>query len=170
MTQKSKSLISLKTARKVHSMAKAVQNKSRNQGQAGRDSFIVAHVRTNLSQLVTRLSVGGKRKQACELIAARLSVLADLDSDRAWGWKYVAGVCSGSLDPSKKFIRAFNLYEQHPSPRQTQWFYFARCNRRVASINEKVVLKELIFSHFQQMGYRPVSYTRYMQIKRRKVS
>jgi hypothetical protein len=149
-------------------MPKTVQKQSRKREDQGRDSFITARLRTNLDHLVKRVTVGNKRKQACELVANRLSVLANLGSDHAWGWKYIAGICSGSLDPSKRFMRAFSLYEQHPSPRQTQWFYFARCNRRVASINEKVVLKELITSHFRQMGYKPVTYTRYMQIKQRR--
>lgn len=159
--------VSRKTTRKTYGPSRIIQNTSRNRVPALRDLRILERVKINLGHLVTQLSAGGKkgeRKRACEDVAIRLSALAGLNNGHVWSWKYIAAICSGSLQPSQKFINVFELYSQHLKPRQKQWFYFVR-RRSVAAVYDKSILAEIIRTHLRGMGYKAVTYSRYMQIK-----
>jgi len=167
MNQNSNRKMSTKTLRRVYSMPGPCQKQVTKRGHGVRDRLDGDRLKINLGQMVARLSVGGKVK-ACEQIAGQLSVLAGLSNDHSWGWRYVASVISGTISPSKKFMRVFALLEQNISPRQKQWFYFAR-RRSVAAIYDKSLLQEMIGMHMKELGYKPVSFSRYAQLKRRRV-
>lgn len=171
MTQKSTRKKSTESSRRDYRVPGIVQNRSRNQDRPGRESLILQRLKISLGHLVTHLSTSKKigRKRACEDIAERLSALAGLNNGHVWGWKYIAAICSGSLAPSQKFIRVFNLYDQHLKPRKKQWFYFAN-RKQVAAVYDKSIRKEIIQRHFKEMGYRAVTYSRYAEIKPRRSS
>jgi len=112
-----------------------------------------------------RIYDNGKRVQTWETIAAKLSTLAGLNNGHVWSWNYVASIHSGAMAPGKKFVRVVDLCLAQINPRQKKWFYFAK-RRSVACVYDKSVLGEILTTNFRNMGYRPVTYTRYMQIKR----
>jgi hypothetical protein len=132
----------------------------------GNAELDVHALKNNLGHLVGRLSTGGK-VQAYEQIAARLSELAGRTNGDAWSWRYVASVCSGSeKKPGKKFTRVLALLLEEIQPRAKQWFYFARYHS-VASVFDKTMKREMITEHMLQLGYKPVNFTRWAELKRR---
>jgi len=147
-----------------HNTHQACQKYVRKSNSDLPDTMIETWLSANLRQMVARLSVGGK-VQAYEEIASQLSKLAGLNNGHSWGWRYVASVQSGSTLPSKKFARACDLYFKKITPRQKQWFYFSR-RRSVVSIYDKAILSEIIQTHMRAMGYKPVTYSRYMEVKK----
>ena len=158
--------MSRKTAKSRQDGRGACQKRVRNGDVRAADGLNVERLKINLSQMVNRLNVGGK-VQAYEQIAQRLSDLAGLDQDRAWSWRYIASIHSGTIEPSEKFIRAFGLHKEHFNRQIKQWFYFAR-RRCVAAIYDRSILREIIFEHMRNMGYKPVTYTRYAQLRKRR--
>lgn len=125
----------------------------------------------SLRELIRLFDRDGK-KQSCTYIAIRLSALAGLDKEHPWGWKYVASVDTGSVSPSTKFLRAVALLSQNINPRKskTQWFYFAKRNRNVAMFRDGSIFQDMITRHMRELRFKPVSFSQYMQIKRRKPS
>lgn len=166
--KKSDARMSRKTRKSSHSTPEKRQKSVTNAKRQVRLRLNLERLKNNLGQMVTRLSVGGK-VQAYEQIAVQLSTLAGLHEDRLWGWRYVASVHSGTVVPSKRFIRALALMMEHVNPRQKQWFYFAR-RKSVAAFYDKSILREMIFTQMQHLGYKPVTYTRYAELKRRKAA
>jgi len=121
----------------------------------------------NLGHLVGSLSGGGK-VQAYTQIADRLSHIAGMNST-GWSWRYVASVHSGSLEPGKKFLRVLELLLEEASPRRKQWFYFAHYHS-VAAVYDKSLKREMITQHMKGLGYKAVSFMRYMELKGRAVA
>jgi hypothetical protein len=128
----------------------------------------VAFLKKKLDNVFRKLLVHGK-VQAYEHIAAQLSSLAGLGDGHVWGWRYVASVHSGKLLPGRKFVQALDLYLEHFNARKKQWFYFAR-RRSVAAFYDKSILREMIFTHMQELGYKPITFSRYAELKRRKAA
>lgn len=126
-------------------------------------------VRKKLNTVLRHLSVGGK-VHAYEQLAKQLSTLAGLTNGHTWSWRYVVSVKAGTMYPSRKFTRALDLLLLNMSPRQRQWFYFANRRRDVAAVYNKSILREMIFTHMKAMGYKPVTFTRYAEIKRRRTA
>lgn len=157
---------SRKTRKSGYEASKPCQKNVMKQHHGTPVRLSLERLKTALGQMANRLAVGGKVK-AYEQIAAQLSVLAGLGEDHIWGWRYVASVHSGTVVPSRKFMRALALLIEHVNPRQKQWFYFAR-RKSVASFYDKTVLREMIFSRMRELGYKPVTFSRYTELKRRK--
>jgi len=126
----------------------------------------VGRLKINLGQLVGSLSAGGK-VQAYQDIADRLSRIAGLNG-HSWSWRYVASVHSGSVAPGKKFVRVLELLVEEISPRRKQWFYFARYHS-LAAVYDKSLKREMITEHMRGLGYKAVSFTRYMALKSKAV-
>lgn len=167
MSQKSTLQRSRKTGQKAQDGHRIGQKTVGNTDPSRRGSRILKHLKTKLSQMVDDIAEH-KKTPAYETIAAKLSTLAGLKNGHSWGWRYVASVCSGSTLPSKKFIRVFFLYDQHFNPRKKRWFYFAhRCY--VASVYDKSIRAEIIRAHMQEMNYKEVTFTKYMEVKRRRL-
>ena len=141
------------------------QKHVRKRGKGRRDALGIDGLKNNLGHLVGSLSTGDSGNvQAYEQIAARMSELVGLNGN-AWTWRYVASVHSGSLEPGKKFLRVLELLLEEFSPRKKQWFYFARYHS-LAAIYDKCVKREMILEHMRALGYKAVSFSRYMEIKR----
>lgn len=126
----------------------------------------LASLKKKLDIVFRQLLVNGK-VQAYEQIASQLSSLAGLHDGHVWGWRYAASVHTGTVLPGRKFVQALDLYLEHFNARKKQWFYFAR-RKSVASFYAKSILREMIFAHMQDLGYRPVTFSRYAELKRRK--
>lgn len=124
-------------------------------------------LKINLEHLVGSLSSGGK-VQAYEQIAADLSRLAGRVNGDSWSWRYVAKVNSRSMEPGKKFLRALHLLLEDFQPRSKQWFYFAHYHS-VAAVYDRSLKREIITEHMRGLGYKPVSFTRHNELKRRAV-
>lgn len=156
---------SRKTGKALRKVASTGQKQVRKLGNRGYAISDIQRIKSNLSQMVTRLSVGGK-VQAYAHIAMQLSKLAGMSDDHVWSWRYIASVHSGSIVPGKKFIKAYMLFQKNISPRQKQWFYFS--NRiYVAAIYNKTILSEIIRTNMQAMGFRSVTFSKYAEIKRK---
>ena len=117
----------------------------------------------NLGHLVAKYKSAGTVK-AYECVAAQLSRLAGLNNGHSWGWRYVASVLSRSIEPSKKFRRALDLRYQEIKPSHKQWHYFA-WHHDVLSFYTSTARAEIIRTNLKPMGYRAVTYSRYMEIK-----
>jgi len=127
------------------------------------DSLDTERLFLNLGQLVGSLSTGGK-VAAYEQIAAQLSALAGLKNGHSWGWRYIASVHSRTIEPSKKFLRVLVLLLKKISPHKKQWFYFMR-RRSVAAVYDKSIFAEMITEQMKSLGFRSVTFSRYMQVK-----
>lgn len=126
----------------------------------------VNQVKSNLSQMVAGMS-DKKSVEKYTAIAKELSTAARLNNGRVWSWNYVASVHLGKkMIPEKKFIQALNLCVQHSRCRQ--WFYFIY-RRSVAAIYNKTIMAEIIKTNMRNMGYKQVTFTRYMEVKRKAV-
>ena len=123
MAQKSNRSKSRKTAKSGHRRAEPCQKKVTKQGRGVPYRLDESRLKNNLGQMVKRFAVGGK-VHAYEQIAAQLSQLAGMTNGHMWSWRYVASVCAGTMEPSRKFMRAVDLLLLNMSPRQRQWFYF----------------------------------------------
>lgn len=165
--QKSSFRSSEKTRKSGYKVSKPCQKKVMKQHHVAAVRLDVERLKISLGQMVSRLSDGGK-VQAYEHLAAQLSALAGLDEPHVWGWRYVASVHSGTVRPGKKFVRALQLLHEHVSPRQKQWFYFAHRRRYVAAIYDRTIRKEIIIDNMRRMGYKAVTFSKYMELKRRK--
>lgn len=119
----------------------------------------------NKVERLVRIYDTGQTVKDCEAVAAKLSELAGLNNGHVWSWNYVLSVRHGKIEPGKKFVRAVDLCLEKINPRQKKWFYFAR-RRSVAAVYDKCVLCEILLSNFKQIGYKPVTHKRYMQIKK----
>lgn len=164
-SQKSTGAKSRKTQNSPYRASKIRQKQVRKQGVGVNVSLDRKHLKINLGHLVTHYATGRKRTLAYEIIAASLSKVAGLQADRCWSWRYVASVNSGSVEPSKKFLSALALCLQNISPRQKQWFYFVR-RGSVAAFYDRSMLGEMIRARLKELGYRPTTYSRYMQARR----
>lgn len=120
-------------------------------------------VQINLGHLVKKYASQGTVK-ACEYIATQLSRLAGMHNGDSWGWRYIASVWSGSLEPSRKFKRALDLAHQGMEPSWKQWHYFVS-RHDVLSVYASTARAEIIRASLKPMGYRAVTYSHYMKIK-----
>lgn len=127
------------------------------------DRFLVKRLRSRLERLVGNLNASGK-VAAYQRITDRLNELAGR-RDNPWSWRYVASFHSATIEPSKKFLRVLYLLLEDINPRQKQWFYFAHY-RSVAAVFDKAVKREMIIEQMKRLGYKPVSWKRYAQLKR----
>ena len=159
--------MSQKTQNSVYRRPKACQKDVR-KTKVGRADYLDAEpLLINLGHLVGSLSTGGK-VAAYTQVAAQLSVLAGLKNGHSWGWRYVASVHRGTMQPSKKFVRVLILLLQKISPREKQWFYFTR-RRSVAAVYDKSIFVEMITGQMKSLGFKSVTFSRYMQVKNRAV-
>ena len=126
----------------------------------------VQQVKNNLSQMVAGM-VDRKSVEKYTAIAKELSTAARLNNGRVWSWNYVASVHLGTMIPGKKFIQALNLCAQNSRCRQ--WFYFTY-RRSVAAIYNKTIMAEIIKTNMRNMGYKQVTFSRYMEVKRKAVN
>ena len=156
--------MSQKPAKSDYKASVACQRDVRNQVQGRAVLSDVDAMKINLGQLVGSLSGGGK-VQAYQQITDRLNELAGRNGN-AWSWRYVQGVHSGTIEPGRKFIRVLELLFEEINPRAKQWLYFAKYHS-VASVFDKILKREIILDHMGKMGYKPVTFTRYMELKRR---
>lgn len=116
----------------------------------------------NLSHLVISMSSAGN-VAAYQEIADQMSAIAGLNGN-SWTWRYVASVNSGTMEPGRKFLRVLDLLLEEIQPRAKQWFYFARYHS-VAAVFDKSMKREMIIDHMLQLGYKPVSFTRWTELK-----
>ena len=123
-------------------------------------------LKISLGHLIESLSSVGT-VAACTQIAEQLSKLVGLSNGHVWTWRYVASVSSGKLPPSKKFLRALALHLENVKPHRKQWFYFVR-RHSLAAVYEKSIMREIIIERMRSMGYRAVSFTRFMEVRKRK--
>jgi hypothetical protein len=163
-----------KPHQKPSAKARKTPHRTRRVGQEqGRKSKLrllliwdVQRVKTSLSNLAKILK-DDKQVEKYKSIADQLSTIAKLENGHVWSWRYVAGVANGSIEPGKKFIQAVMLLAQKNNGCK-QWFYFV-CRHSVAAIYNKCIMKEIVTVNMKAMGYKPVTYTRYMQVKRKAV-
>jgi hypothetical protein len=149
-----------------YTVSKACQANVRKQGRRQADSLDEERLKINLGHLVDRLSVNGK-VSAYEQIANEISELAGR-SDRPWTWRAVRNTIAGTSVPGKKFLSALGLLLEDINPRKKQWFYFTR-RRAIAAVFEKSIMREQIVEHMRALGFRAVTFSRYMQVKNRAV-
>jgi hypothetical protein len=130
------------------------------------DSFTVAPLLINLGHLAEGMNVGGK-VAAYQQIVDELSTIAGR-SEHPWTWRYVQGAIVGKIQPGQKFMRSVKLLLEGVSPRRKQWFYFVR-RRSVAAVYEKSIMTEMITSQMRSLGFKSVTFSRYMQVKNQAV-
>jgi len=123
-------------------------------------------VQNNLSQMVASIS-DKKKVEKYTAIARELSTAARLSNGHVWSWNYVASVHSGSIKPGKKFIQALAVCAKKNN-RCKQWFYFVY-RRSVAAIYNKSIMADIIKTNMRNMGYKQVTFSWYMEIKRKAI-
>ena len=86
-------------------------------------------------------SISGKNANVklYQKMAIRLSKL--VGKTPAWGWRYVQSVCSGSVEPSKKFMQALERYYISPEPKFPTWLVLIRkrVRKMVKNTNQAVI-------------------------------
>lgn len=164
--KKSTFKMSTKTRRKPYKASRIAKKSIRKSDVAALIYPEVQQVKNNLSQMVAGMS-DKKSVEKYTAIAKELSTAARLNNGRVWTWNYVASVHLGNMIPGKKFIQALNLCVQNSRCRQ--WFYFTY-RRSVAAIYNKSIMAEIIRTNMRNMGYRQVTFTRYMEVKRKAVN
>ncbi len=129
----------------------------------------VERLKINLRQMVESIKArkNSKNIPAYETIAEHMSALAGLSNGHVWGWRYVASVMSGSTFPSKKFIDTCKFYFEQFNPNKKQYFYFVY-RSFFSSVYSKTIRAEIIRSHMRAMNFREVTYSEYMQVRKRK--
>lgn len=155
--------MSQKTLQNAHRAQNPCQKRVRKRDVLGADSLDTETLKINLGHLVAGMNVS-KKTDAYEQIAAQMSALAGLNNGHSWTWRYVASFQSGSIVPSEKFIRALALLLEKFKPSTKQWFYFVHRREAIAA-HVKPVRREIIISHMREMGFKPVSFSRYMKVK-----
>lgn len=165
MSKKSTRQMSAKPSRRGYSPPGIGQKPVGKFDRAAHGSRILRRLQNNLGQMVDSLS-GLKKMRRYETIATELSELAGLNNGHVWGWRYVASVLSGSTLPSKKFIDAVSLRAQKINPRKKQYFYFVH-RRTFAVIYNKSILAEVIKTSMRDLGYKSITFSRYMEVKRK---
>jgi hypothetical protein len=160
--QKRNPTMSEKTRNSAHKRHQACQNNVRKFEVKGAAKLDEERLLINLGHLVDSMSSGGK-VGACTEIAKQMSQLAGLNGN-SWTWRYVASVNSRTVDPGKKFLRVLELLLKEISPREKQWFYFTR-RRSVAAVYEKSICAEMITEQMKSLGFKAVTFSRYMQVK-----
>jgi hypothetical protein len=156
--------MSRKTLQNHHKAKNPGQKHVRNGDVLADSELDVETLKINLGHLVASSKVA-KKVDAYEQIAAQMSALAGLNNGHSWTWRYVASFCSGSIVPSEKFLSALELLLEKFKPSTKQWFYFVHRREAIAA-HVKSVRREIIISHMQAMGFKPVTFSRYMQVKR----
>ena len=159
--------MSTKTIQKPYNGRQIDKKHIRKFDQSMDDQIIEERLQNNLSQMVAARS-DKKKVEKYRAIATELSTAAKLSNGRVWSWNYVASVHSGSIKPGKKFVQAVTVCAQKNN-RCKQWFYFVY-RRSVAAIYNKSIMAEIIKTNMRNMGYRQVTFSRYMEIKRKAVN
>lgn len=108
------------------------------------------------------------RVEKIQAIADELSRIAQLNNDHVWGWRYVQSCYTGTIVPSQKFINAVVLYSEKYNPLKKQWSYFVR-NHSLISIFERLMMSKAIAQYLKSKGYKSVTYSKYMQVKRKRL-
>jgi hypothetical protein len=159
--------MSEKRRNSAHKVRQVAKKRIRKLDTAMNAKLSEQRLKNNLNQMVASIS-GNKKVEKFTTIARELSTAAKLSNGRVWSWNYVASVHSGSIKPGKKFIKSLAMCAQRNN-RCKQWFYFV-CRRSVAAIYNKSIMAEIIKTNMQNMGYRQVTFSRYMEVKRKAVN
>lgn len=161
--------MSAKSVNSAHRVSKIGRNAVGKRGQVAPAKLDVERLKNNLGQMVDRMKTQKKSKAipVYEAIAKQLSVLAGLNNGHVWGWRYVASVKSGSTFPSKKFIDTFKLLSEKQDLNKKQYLYFVYRNFFAVFYN-KTLRAEIIRSRMRSLNFKEVSYSQYMQVKKRK--
>lgn len=124
-------------------------------------------VQNNLGHLVAKMKIRGDVKRY-NSIAKILSRIANLPDGHVWSWRYISSVHKGTMQPSKKFTQALKAYMQNTELYKSRRCYFAG-RRGVLVAFDASIMIDVISGCLKDMGYRPVTYTRYMEVKRKAV-
>lgn len=165
--KKSTFKMSTKSATKLHKAPKIGQKYVRKTQGRVSVPFIEKQALSNLRQMVASMP-DKKTVEKYEVLAGMLSTAAKLSNGHVWSWRYVMSVAKGSIRPGKKFIQAVMLCAQKNNYCK-QWFYFV-CRRNVAAVFNKCIMADIIKTNMRNMGYKQVTFTRYMEVKRKAVN
>ena len=155
--------MSARTLRKSYNGSKSCQKHVRKCDVAAPVSLDIETLKNNLGHLVGS-PPKGKKVETYEQIAAQLSSLGGRTNGDSWTWRYVASFHSGTVEPSRRFLLALNFLVQRSNPNNKQWFYFIR-RRSVAAVYDKCIFAEMIISQMRGLKFRPVTFSRYMEVK-----
>jgi len=155
--------MSTKTLRKPLDGSRSCQKHVRKCDVATPVSLDTETLKKNLGHLAASFPKG-KKVQAYEQIAAQLSALAGRNNGSSWTWRYVSSFYAGTVEPSRRFLLALNFLVQRSNPNNKQWFYFIR-RRSVAAVYDKCIFAEMIISQMRGLKFRPVTFSRYMEVK-----
>lgn len=124
-------------------------------------------VQKNLSHLTGKMKIRGDVKKYSS-ISRILSRIANLSNGKIWSWRYIASVHHGTMEPSKKFISALNAYMKNQDIKKMRRCYFAGRHGVLVAFDSSVII-DIISGCIKDLGYKPVSYSRYMEVKRKAV-
>lgn len=137
----------------------------------GRKSNVAAPrlttVQINLGHLVAKTKIRGDVKKY-NSISKILSRIANLPDGHVWSWRYISSIHKGTMQPSKKFVQALKAYMQNTELYKNRRCYFAG-RRGVLVAFDASIMIDVISGCLKDMGYKPVSYSRYMEVKRKAV-
>lgn len=124
-------------------------------------------VQNNLGHLVAKMKIRGDVKRY-NSIAKILSRIANLPDGRVWSWRYIASIHKGTMQPSKKFIQALKAYMQNTELYKNRRCYFAGRRGVLVALDVSIMI-DVISGCLKDMGYKPVTFSRYMEVKRNAV-
>lgn len=153
-----------KSTRKLHRVSKSGQKHVRKSNVARPR---LSTVQNNLGHLVAKMKIHGDVKKY-NSISKILSRIANLPDGHVWSWRYISSVHKGTMQPSKKFTQALKAYMQNTELYKNRRCYFAG-RRGVLVAFDASIMIDVISGCLKDMGYRPVTYTRYMEVKRKAV-
>lgn len=152
---------STKPTRKAHKASKLGQKYVRKSNVA---LPRLSTVQINLGHLVAKTKIRGDVKKY-NSISKILSRIANLPDGHVWSWRYISSVHKGTMQPSKKFVQALKAYMQNTELYKNRRCYFAG-RRGVLVAFDASIMIDVISGCLKDMGYKPVSYSRYMAVKR----
>jgi len=121
-------------------------------------------VQNNLGHLVAKMKIRGDVKKY-NSISKILSRIANLPDGHVWSWRYISSVHKGTMPPSKKFTQALKAYMQNTELYKNRRCYFAGRRGVLVALDASIMI-DVISGCLKDMGYKPVKYSRYMEVKR----
>lgn len=151
-------------ATKSHRVSRAGQKRVRKSEVGSLNNKVV---QKNLGQMVAKTKIKGDVKKYTA-ISKILSKVAGLPEGRVWSWRYVASVYKDTMRASDKFIEALNAYMKNQDLYKNRRCYFAGRHGVLVAFDTSVMI-DVISGCIKSMGYKPVTYSRYMEVKRKAV-
>lgn len=118
----------------------------------------------NLGRLVAKTKIKSEVKKWLS-ISKILSKIADLPDGHIWSWRYISSIYNGTMQPSKKFTQALNAYIKNSETHKIRRCYFAGRYGVLMALDTSIRI-DVIAGCIKQMGYKPVSYSKYNQAKK----